>query len=64
MLDSYAALASGVLIGMSEGLQAGTKTSGASSGGGAGSASSATPAAARASTAPKKSAAPRGIRRR
>jgi hypothetical protein len=32
MLDSYAALASGVLIGMSEGLQAGTKKSGGNAG--------------------------------
>jgi ElaB/YqjD/DUF883 family membrane-anchored ribosome-binding protein len=31
MLDSYAALASGVLIGMSEGLQAGTKKAGSAS---------------------------------
>src|SRR6185436_18341376 len=36
MLDSYAALVSGVLIGMSEGMQAGTKRSGASGGGGGG----------------------------
>src|SRR6187402_1923130 len=34
MLDNYAALASGVLIGMSEGLQAGTRRSGGSGGGG------------------------------
>jgi len=55
MLDSYAALASGVLIGMSEGLQAGTRRSG----GGAGSGSAAAPAAA---TAANKSAS-RGRRR-
>ena len=53
MLDSYAALVSGVLIGMSEGIQAGTKRS-AGSGGGA--APAAAPAAA------KKSAS-RGRRR-
>ena len=35
MLDSYAALASGVLIGMSEGLRAGVKKSGTGSGSGA-----------------------------
>ena len=59
MLDSYAALASGVLIGMSEGLQAGTKRSGGSGGGSsAGSASAAAPAPA----AAKKSAS-RGRRR-
>jgi ElaB/YqjD/DUF883 family membrane-anchored ribosome-binding protein len=58
MLDSYSALASGVLIGMSEGLQAGGKRSGASGGGSASSSTSA-PAAA---TAAKKSAA-RGRRR-
>ena len=40
MLDSYAALASGVLIGMSEGLQAGTKRSGGSASGGSGGAGS------------------------
>ncbi|MEO8310212.1 MAG: DUF6781 family protein [Caldimonas sp.] len=56
MLDSYAALASGVLIGMSEGLQAGTKRSGGTSGGGS------TAAAATAAPAAKKSAA-RGRRR-
>ena len=55
MLDSYAALASGVLIGMSEGLQAGARRSG----GGAGSGSAAAPAAA---TAANKSAS-RGRRR-
>jgi ElaB/YqjD/DUF883 family membrane-anchored ribosome-binding protein len=59
MLDSYAALASGVLIGMSEGLQAGTKKSGA---GGVG--SSASPEPAPAPAASKKRAAPRGGRRR
>ena len=53
MLDSYAALASGVLIGMSEGLQAGTKRSGDSGGGSA---------AAPAPAAAKKSAS-RGRRR-
>jgi len=48
MLDSYAALASGVLIGMSEGLQAGTKRSGGSgSGGGSASAPAAATAAAK-----------------
>jgi len=56
MLDSYAALASGVLIGMSEGLQAGTKRSGGSGGGGSASAAASAPAAA------KKSAS-RGRRR-
>ncbi|HEV7578335.1 MAG TPA: DUF6781 family protein [Caldimonas sp.] len=61
MLDSYAALASGVLIGMSEGLQAGTKKTGASGGGSSASA----PAAPASSTATaKKRAAPRGGRRR
>jgi Family of unknown function (DUF6781) len=44
MLDNYAAFASGVLIGMSEGMQAGTK--GGSSGGG-GSAAAPAPAAAK-----------------
>ena len=57
MLDSYAALASGVLIGMSEGLQAGAKRSGGSgASGGSASAPAAAPAAA------KKSAS-RGRRR-
>jgi len=52
MLDSYAALASGVLIGMSEGLQAGSKKSGGSgSGAGSASASSAAPSAAAKSAA-------------
>ena len=51
MLDSYAALASGVLIGMSEGLQAGTQRSGGSAPGSA----SASPSAA-APAAAKKSA--------
>jgi ElaB/YqjD/DUF883 family membrane-anchored ribosome-binding protein len=60
MLDNYAALASGVLIGMSEGLQAGTKRSGGSGGGG--SAGGSGSAAAPAPTAAKKSA-PRGRRR-
>ncbi len=63
MLDSYAALASGVLIGMSEGLQAGTKKSGGGSAG-AGSASSSASAAAPASPAAKKRSAARGGRRR
>jgi len=45
MLDSYAALASGVLIGMSEGLQAGTKRSGGAGSGTA--APAAAPAAAK-----------------
>ena len=58
MLDSYAALASGVLIGMSEGLQAGTKR-----GGGATAATSATAAAGPAASAAKKSASARGRRR-
>jgi hypothetical protein len=43
MLDSYAAMASGVLIGMSEGLQAGTKKSAAPATGAAAGASAATP---------------------
>jgi len=62
MLDSYAALASGVLIGMSEGLQAGTQRSGASGGSGAGSAAGSSPSASSASsgaTAAKKRAPPR-----
>jgi hypothetical protein len=42
MLDSYAAMVSGVLIGMSEGLQAGTKKS--AGGGGSAGAGAATPA--------------------
>jgi len=46
MLDSYAALASGVLIGMSEGLQAGTARSGSGAGAAAGSGSSSSSAAA------------------
>ena len=58
MLDNYAAFASGVLIGMSEGLQAGTKRSGGSGGGAGGSAS----APASAPAAAKKSAS-RGRRR-
>lgn len=58
MLDSYAALASGVLIGMSEGLQAGTKRSVSGGGGSASAAPAAAPAAA------KKRAASRGGRRR
>ena len=64
MLDSYAALASGVLIGMSEGLQAGTqRRGGAGSGasGGAGAAPASAPAERR--PASKKSAT-RGGRRR
>ena len=60
MLDSYAALASGVLIGMSEGLQAGTRKSGGSSSG----STSASTAAAPTPAARKKSAASRGSRRR
>jgi len=63
MLDSYAALASGVLIGMSEGLQAGTKRSGGGSGAGSGAAASSpsgTPASAK-RTSP---AAPRKRRAR
>lgn len=50
MLDSYSALASGVLIGMSEGLQAGTRgqASSGASGGGAASAPAPAPAAQRA----------------
>jgi len=62
MLDNYAALASGVLIGMSEGLQAGTKRSGAGGGSSAGSAAGSSPSASSASsgaTAAKKRAAPR-----
>ena len=61
MLDSYAALASGVLIGMSEGLQGGTQRSGASSGSAAGSSPSASSGSSGA-TAAKKRAGPR-IRR-
>ena len=60
MLDSYAALASGVLIGMSEGLQAGTKRSG-----GSGAGSRALAARAAADRAPAdRAAAARGQRRR
>src|SRR5204863_7830056 len=47
MLDSYAALASGVLIGMSEGLQAGTKRPPSGSSGGSGATASAAPAGAK-----------------
>jgi hypothetical protein len=46
MLDSYSALASGVLIGMSEGLQAGGRASSGASGGGAAS-TPASPSAAK-----------------
>jgi hypothetical protein len=60
MLDSYAALASGVLIGMSEGLQAGTKKSGGAGAGAGGS----TPSPASAAPAAKKRAAARGSRKR
>jgi len=59
MLDSYAALASGVLIGMSEGLQAGTQRSGASAGSAAGSSPS---SASSGAAAAKKRAAPRAAR--
>jgi len=62
MLDSYAALASGVLIGMSEGLQAGTKRS-AGSGGGSATGSASAAAAAGAAPAAAKKAASRGRRR-
>jgi ElaB/YqjD/DUF883 family membrane-anchored ribosome-binding protein len=65
MLDSYAALASGVLIGMSEGLQAGTQRSGSSGGsssaGGAGAGAASAPAERR--PASKKSATRAGRRR-
>ena len=64
MLDSYAALASGVLIGMSEGLQAGGRKSGGASGSGGGSRSAAAPAAAPAAATAKKRATPRAARRR
>ena len=61
MLDSYAALASGILIGMSEGLQAGTRgrTSSDASGGGDASAPAPAPAAKR---APSGAAAKRSAR--
>ena len=58
MLDSYAALASGVLIGMSEGLQAGTKKSSSSS-----AASSASASAPSSAPAAKRRAPARGGRR-
>jgi len=67
MLDSYAALVSGVLIGMSEGLQAGTQRSGASGGSSAGSgsaASSASSSSARSASAAKKASSSRGPIRR
>ena len=64
MLDSYAALASGVLIGMSEGLQAGTRRSGGSGAGGSGGGGSGSSgAAAAASPAAAKKSASRGRRR-
>jgi hypothetical protein len=55
MLDSYAAIASGVLIGMSEGLQAGTKRT-ASGAGSAGSSPAAAPTAAKRSPSARKRA--------
>ena len=58
MLDSYAALASGVLIGMSEGLQAGTKGSPSSVVGAAGGGSSASPASRAAPRATRKHSTP------
>ena len=64
MLDSYAALASGVLIGMSEGLQAGTKRSGGGSGAGSGAAASSpsgTPASAKRTLTGRPSQAPRAL---
>jgi hypothetical protein len=57
MLDSYSALASGVLIGMSEGLQAGTKRAASAAGGGGGATATAAPAAAKRRSAPRKRAA-------
>ena len=64
MLDSYAALASGVLIGMSEGLQAGTRRSGGTGAGGSGGGGSGSSgAAAAASPAAAKKSASRGRRR-
>jgi hypothetical protein len=53
MVDSYAALASGVLIGMSEGLQAGTKGSPSSVAAAAGGGSSASPAPAATRASPR-----------
>ena len=61
MLDSYAALASGVLIGMSEGLQAGAKPGSGRSAGSSSSGSSPSRAAPASATAAKKRA---GSRRR
>jgi hypothetical protein len=54
MLDSYAALASGVLIGMSEGLQAGTKRAPSTSGSGSSTAGAAPTAAKRGSRTARK----------
>ena len=63
MLDSYAALVSGVLIGMSEGLQAGAHRGAAGAGTDGGSAAAPRAPAATASAA-KKRASPSGARRR
>jgi ElaB/YqjD/DUF883 family membrane-anchored ribosome-binding protein len=66
MLDSYAALASGVLIGMSEGMQAGTKQSGSTgrgSSGGSSAGSSAGSASASAAPSAAKKSASRGRKR-
>jgi hypothetical protein len=56
MLDSYTAIASGVLIGMSEGLQAGTKRAASGAGSGGGATASAAPTGAKRSSAARKRA--------
>jgi hypothetical protein len=56
MLDSYTAIASGVLIGMSEGLQAGTKRAASGAGSGGGATAAAAPTGQKRSSAARKRA--------
>jgi hypothetical protein len=63
MLDSYAALASGVLIGMSEGLQAGSQRGGAAASAGSGPGASSSSTSTSGPAAKKRTASASGTRR-